>query len=85
MAHHHIGKDHKIAFPRILLGLRIFHDLAALENGGCAAGNGGGGKRAGGRPGKEPVGTVERYRQQHDDGSITWGYENEDGSYKVTS
>jgi hypothetical protein len=42
-----------------------------------------GGKRGGGRPGKEPVGTVERYRQEHDDGSITWGYENEDGSYKV--
>ncbi len=48
----------------------------------AAAGNGGG-KRGGGRPGKEPVGTVERYRQEHDDGSITWGYENEDGSYKV--
>ncbi len=48
----------------------------------AAAGNSGG-KRGGGRPGKEPVGTVERYRQEHDDGSITWGYENEDGSYKV--
>jgi len=46
-----------------------------------AAGSGGG-KRGGGRPGKEPVGTVERYRQEHEDGSITWGYENEDGSYK---
>ncbi len=48
-----------------------------------AAAGTGGGKRGGGRPGKEPVGTVERYRQEHDDGSITWGYENEDGSYKV--
>jgi hypothetical protein len=49
----------------------------------AAAAGTGGGKRGGGRPGKEPVGTVERYRQEHDDGSITWGYENEDGSYKV--
>ena len=43
------------------------------------------GKRGGGRPEKETVGTVERYRSEHEDGSITWGYENEDGSYKVNN
>ena len=29
------------------------------------------------------MGTVESYRFENEDGSITWGYENEDGSYKV--
>lgn len=28
------------------------------------------------------VGTVERYRYENEDGSITWGYENDDGGYK---
>ncbi|ODN00658.1 hypothetical protein Ocin01_06024 [Orchesella cincta] len=29
-----------------------------------------------------PVQTVNRYMKQNDDGSITWGYENEDGTFK---
>ena len=29
------------------------------------------------------VGTVDRYRYENADGSITWGYKNEDGSFKV--
>ena len=31
------------------------------------------------------VGTVDRYRYENADGSITWGYKNEDGSFKVIS
>ena len=31
------------------------------------------------------MGTVESYRFENEDGSITWGYENEDGSYKVSA
>lgn len=31
---------------------------------------------------KDKVGTIERYRFTNEDGSITWGYENEDGSFK---
>jgi len=41
--------------------------------------------RNGGRrkqPAPHTVGTVESYRFENEDGSITWGYENEDGSYK---
>lgn len=29
-----------------------------------------------------PIQTVNRYMKQNDDGSITWGYENEDGTFK---
>jgi len=29
-----------------------------------------------------PVQTVNRYMKQNDDGSVTWGYENEDGTFK---
>jgi hypothetical protein len=29
-----------------------------------------------------PVQTLNRYTRNNDDGSITWGYENEDGSFK---
>ena len=29
------------------------------------------------------VGTVDRYRYENADGSITWGYKNEDESFKV--
>ena len=29
------------------------------------------------------MGTVSRYRYENADGSITWGYRNEDGSFKV--
>ena len=41
-----------------------------------------------GRPGtkrtkQHSIGTVERYKFENEDGSITWGYENDDGSYKV--
>ena len=36
-----------------------------------------GGRRAG------RVETVDRYRTENADGSITWGYNNEDGSFKV--
>ena len=31
----------------------------------------------------DSVGTVDRYRYENADGSITWGYKNEDGSFKV--
>jgi hypothetical protein len=32
---------------------------------------------------KKPVAQILRkYREEHEDGSITWGYENDDGSYK---
>ena len=33
--------------------------------------------------GQTSVGTVERYRHENADGSITWGYTNQDGSFKV--
>jgi len=32
---------------------------------------------------KARVGTVDRYRYENEDGSITWGYQNDDGSFKV--
>ena len=35
------------------------------------------------RAGQTSGGTVERYRYQNADGSITWGYTNQDGSFKV--
>ena len=35
------------------------------------------------RGGQSSVGTVDRYRHQNADGSITWGYTNQDGSFKV--
>jgi len=43
-----------------------------------------GGRRVQGgrRRNNHNVGTVENYRFKNEDGSITWGYENEDGSYK---
>jgi len=31
---------------------------------------------------KVKVGTVDRYRHENEDGSITWGYENDDGGFK---
>lgn len=32
---------------------------------------------------KKPVAqTINKYHEEHDDGSITWGYENDDGSFK---
>lgn len=46
-----------------------------LRKGGLS----GGGRH---RSSQHKVGTVERYRFENEDGSITWGYENEDGSYK---
>lgn len=33
--------------------------------------------------GLKSVSTVSRYRYENADGSITWGYRNEDGSFKV--
>ena len=33
--------------------------------------------------GSRNVGTVDRYKFENADGSITWGYKNEDGSFKV--
>ena len=38
-------------------------------------------RKAGRRAGR--VETVDRYRTENADGSITWGYNNEDGSFKV--
>ena len=35
------------------------------------------------RAGQSSVGTVERFRYENADGSITWGYTNQDGSFKV--
>ena len=35
------------------------------------------------RGGQTSVGTVKRYRFENADGSITWGYTNQDGSFKV--
>ena len=35
------------------------------------------------RGGQSSVGTVERFRHENADGSITWGYTNQDGSFKV--
>ena len=32
---------------------------------------------------KATINTVERYRYENEDGSITWGYMNEDGGFKV--
>ena len=32
---------------------------------------------------RNTVGTVDRYKFENADGSITWGYKNEDGSFKV--
>merc|ERR1711874_94401 len=31
---------------------------------------------------KARVGTLDRYKYKNEDGSITWGYENDDGAYK---
>ena len=33
---------------------------------------------------KARVATVDRYRYENEDGSITWGYKNDDGGFKVT-
>ena len=33
---------------------------------------------------KSKVGTIESYRFKNEDGSITWGYHNDDGSFKVS-
>ena len=35
------------------------------------------------RGGESSVGTVDRFRHENADGSITWGYTNQDGSFKV--
>lgn len=32
---------------------------------------------------KAGVVTVDRYRYENEDGSITWGYKNDDGGFKV--
>jgi hypothetical protein len=32
---------------------------------------------------KAKVGTLDRYKYENEDGSITWGYQNHDGGYKV--
>ena len=34
---------------------------------------------------KGKVGTLDHYRYENEDGSITWGYQNDDGGYKVES
>ncbi|XP_034940038.1 uncharacterized protein [Chelonus insularis] len=39
-------------------------------------------KKAGYREKKPVAQAIRRWREDNDDGSITWGYENDDGSYK---